>query len=307
MSAVVSVIVPVYNCEKHISRCIDSIINQTYSNLELIIIDDGSTDASGRICDAYASKDVRVKVHHTLNKGVSAARNTGLKMSTGEYVMFVDADDYISLGAISVALSHMYDDDSQVVAFGYNLVKNNKVKSITENKRVSASDWELFEQCIPSKYSIYIWNKLYKKDVIIKYFNEHFRNCEDFLFNSQFFGGYLKMSVISDPLYYCQVEGNLSRHYPADYLQRLSLISGKVCRNLNVSLTDLPYFCGFLQLKTLACIKSKTKDDRIAVLESSSEFRKVLTKHAKVKGFKNKLILLFSKLGLTTLALSLIH
>ena len=90
----ISVVVPVYNCEKYIENCISSVLNQTYTNLELILIDDGSTDKSGFICEEYSKKDTRVKVLHQLNSGASSARNKGIITATGEYIAFLDSDDY---------------------------------------------------------------------------------------------------------------------------------------------------------------------------------------------------------------------
>lgn len=91
----ISVIVPVYNVEEYLPTCIESILNQTYKDLEILLIDDGSTDNSGKICDKYAKEDGRCIVVHQPNKGVSEARNTGLKHATGEYISFIDGDDYI--------------------------------------------------------------------------------------------------------------------------------------------------------------------------------------------------------------------
>lgn len=121
----ISVIVPVYIAEKYISKCIESILNQTNSDLELILVDDGSPDNSGAICDEYATKDNRVKVFHQENGGVCAARNTGLEHATGEYVSFVDSDDYLESNALEilhndivahnadVACAQMAGDDNQ--------------------------------------------------------------------------------------------------------------------------------------------------------------------------------------------------
>lgn len=95
-NALVSVIVPVFKVERYIQRCLDSICNQTYRNLEIILIDDGSPDRSGEICDEYARKDKRIKVIHKQNAGVSAARNDGLDIATGDFITFVDSDDYIA-------------------------------------------------------------------------------------------------------------------------------------------------------------------------------------------------------------------
>ena len=96
MSGVISVIIPVYKAEEYLERCVDSVLAQTYSNLEIILVDDGSPDNSGQICDRYAEKDSRVKVIHKKNGGVSSARNAGLDVATGEFVAFVDSDDFIA-------------------------------------------------------------------------------------------------------------------------------------------------------------------------------------------------------------------
>ena len=92
----ISVIVPIYNVEQYLEQCLDSIISQTYSQLEIILVDDGSTDSSGQICDKYARKDERIVVIHKTNGGLSDARNAGISVATGEYISFIDSDDYIA-------------------------------------------------------------------------------------------------------------------------------------------------------------------------------------------------------------------
>ena len=91
----VSIIIPVYNVEKYLSKCLDSIINQSFKNFELLLIDDGSSDNSGKICDEYAMNDKRIKVIHKKNEGVSRARNIGIDLSKGRYIMFCDSDDFV--------------------------------------------------------------------------------------------------------------------------------------------------------------------------------------------------------------------
>lgn len=103
----ISVIVPVYNVELYLRKCLDSIVNQTYRDLEILVIDDGSTDGSGIICDEYGKKDSRIKVFHTENKGLSAARNLGIDKSTGEYIGFVDSDDWIEPNMYEKAISYI--------------------------------------------------------------------------------------------------------------------------------------------------------------------------------------------------------
>lgn len=103
--ALISVIVPVYNVEKYLPECVESIISQTYDNLEVILIDDGSTDRSGKICDEFAEKDSRIVVIHQKNSGVSAARNRGLDLCRGEYISFVDSDDYYCTDLMESAMN----------------------------------------------------------------------------------------------------------------------------------------------------------------------------------------------------------
>ena len=105
-NALISVIVPVYNVENYLSRCISSIIKQSYKNFELILVDDGSTDKSGAICDIFAEKDGRIKALHKINEGVSSARNYGIKQACGKYICFVDSDDYVYI--IWLGLKHIY-------------------------------------------------------------------------------------------------------------------------------------------------------------------------------------------------------
>ena len=111
----VSIIVPVYKAEKYIHQCIDSLLAQTYRNIEVILVDDGSPDHCGKICDEYAAKDSRVKVIHQQNGGVSAARNTGIAHSRGEWIAFVDADDSVTCAYIEP----LYANDSDWVISGY--------------------------------------------------------------------------------------------------------------------------------------------------------------------------------------------
>ena len=100
----VSVIVPVYNIEPYLRKCLDSVLGQTYRNLEILVIDDGSTDASGTICDEYKSSDSRIRVLHQINKGLSEARNSGIDIATGDYILFVDGDDWIESNTVECLL-----------------------------------------------------------------------------------------------------------------------------------------------------------------------------------------------------------
>ena len=120
----VSVIVPVYNVAPYLEQCLDSIVNQSYRNLEIILVDDGSTDKSGAICDRYAEQDSRIQVVHKENGGQSSARNVALDMMTGEWVLFVDSDDWIELNTLELLLEQK-DERADLVEFGVNLVYSN--------------------------------------------------------------------------------------------------------------------------------------------------------------------------------------
>lgn len=115
----ISIIVPVYNIERYISRCIDSIINQTYRDLQLILVDDGSTDSSGELCDIYASKDKRIKVIHKKNGGVSEARNVGLENAEGDFIGFVDGDDYIDVDMYETLYKAILQKRADIVSCGH--------------------------------------------------------------------------------------------------------------------------------------------------------------------------------------------
>lgn len=118
MGKLLSVIIPVYNVEPYIRECVDSIINQTYKNLEIVLVDDGSPDNCGAICDEYAAKDSRVKVIHQKNQRLGAARNNGRKIATGDYITFVDSDDWLHLETVKWCMDAIEEYELDVIYFG---------------------------------------------------------------------------------------------------------------------------------------------------------------------------------------------
>ncbi len=168
----ISVIVPVYNVEKYLERCIKSILMQTYRNFELILVDDGSPDNSGKICDEYAIKDNRVKVIHKENTGVSDSRNVGIIQSIGEYITFVDSDDYISENMLQKMYNDLNRNDADMVIIGRNIVNenNNSIMFQKNNKfKVLDSEQALKELMIEKDFNGVSWGKLYKKKLFDKY------------------------------------------------------------------------------------------------------------------------------------------
>lgn len=170
-STLISVIVPVYNVEKYLGKCVDSIINQTYKNLEIILVDDGSKDNSGTICDEYSKKDKRVKVIHKENGGAAAARNTGLDICKGEYISFVDSDDWIDESLYKDCISQM-DHDVDMILFGLKNVAedgmtNESIIRPAMNKiYISDSDCQKILDVARNSLLGYPWNKLWKRGII---------------------------------------------------------------------------------------------------------------------------------------------
>ena len=168
MGEKISVIVPIYNVEQYLRRCIDSIINQTYKNLEIILVDDGSPDNCGQICDDYAKKDTRIKVIHKKNGGLSDARNVGLEVCTGDYISFVDSDDWIELNTYEIMMKSMNEYNADMVVSNINYVYKDKVESkYSEDKIRCFNKEEAMKELIKDGLvQAVVWNKLYKRVVI---------------------------------------------------------------------------------------------------------------------------------------------
>lgn len=204
--AKVSVIMTVYNSEKYLEECILSALNQTYEDFELIIIDDGSSDGSGKICQDIAKKDSRLKYHYVENGGVSAARNYGMKLATGEYIRFMDADDTVCEDSLKYMVDGMESrDDVDVVIGAYDTNDEFVYKGDLEGYRSMKEFVEHFSKMIPSFYYGVTWNKLYKKSLIDKYnieFEVGVDWAEDFLFNIEYFKKSMGVYYISQYIYY---------------------------------------------------------------------------------------------------------
>ena len=161
----VTVIIPVYNVEKYLRKCLDSIINQTYKYLEIIIVDDGSKDTSSYICDEYAKKDSRIIVIHKKNGGLSSARNAGLDIASGDYVMFVDSDDFVEPDFCKRPLDLALAKETDIVSFGFHkITKEGDVATIKTTSPRYITPEEGIKELILVKDHIYnfAWNKLYK-------------------------------------------------------------------------------------------------------------------------------------------------
>lgn len=161
----VSIIVPVYNGEKYIKRCLQSLIDQTYENTEIIVIDDGSADASGTICDEYALRHQSFRVFHERNAGVSAARNKGMVHAEGAYITFVDADDYLDKNMISRLVTLLEETKSDIAGCGFYQYPDQPPKAVTQEKIEELTGDEFIEKGILAS-DTRCWSKLYTKEII---------------------------------------------------------------------------------------------------------------------------------------------
>ena len=241
----ISVIIPVYNVEEYLTMCLDSVINQTYRNLEIILVDDGSTDKSGTICDEYALKDERVVVIHQKNGGLSAARNSGLDMANGDYIGFVDSDDYIDLDMYDLLLNFAIENNLDVSMCGsYNVFPDNKVKKrITFfNPVVTESKEQIINEIFINKrggLSVSVCTKLYKRDVIISKRFTVGKLSEDVFFIFEWLANTKRFGRIADcKYYYVQRDGSIT-HLPFYRKGILDVIEGYE-RNYDIICKSFP-------------------------------------------------------------------
>lgn len=168
MEETISVIVPVYNVEAFLPKCLDSVTGQTYRNLEILLIDDGSTDSSGQICDQYARKDSRIRVIHQENQGLAAARNTGLDEAAGAYVAFVDSDDWIDRDMYEFLYRLMHEHGADLAICRLRRILSSSVVDGSTGELLVCDGLTAFEQMVRGIYplGIGVFNKLYKKDLV---------------------------------------------------------------------------------------------------------------------------------------------
>lgn len=213
----VSVIIPVYNAEKTVERCVRSVLEQDYSDLEIIAVDDGSTDDSGKLLDAISETDPRLIVLHVENGGVSRARNTGLRQASGKYVQFLDADDYITNEATKLLVRTMEENDTDlVIADFYRVVGDNIARkgSIRIDTLLTLQEFATIMMDSPSDfYYGVLWNKLYRNDIIRDnevFMDEDLNYCEDFIFNMEYLLHCRTIRPLLVPVYYyIKTEGSL--------------------------------------------------------------------------------------------------
>lgn len=201
----VSVIVAVYNIEEYLPRCVDSILAQTYGNLEIILVDDGSEDGSGSICDAYAAKDRRVRAIHKKNGGLSDARNAGMDAASGDYIGFVDGDDWIEPDMYRAMYCACEKEKAQVAACRYKQITKSGVIDGSAGNSVSLSRDEALEiyVCGDDRYLIYnsVWSKLFARDLVEDMRFPVGKNSEDIMFTTRAFCRMERLAYLDEAYY----------------------------------------------------------------------------------------------------------
>ncbi|EOU1888148.1 glycosyltransferase family 2 protein [Clostridium perfringens] len=301
-----SIIIPIYNCEKLVGRCIESVLKQTYKNLEILLIDDGSTDSSIKICRQYEHENNNIKLILKENGGVSSARNLGIKKARGEYIQFIDSDDYIDERMCEILVKNIEEKKSDLVICGYKDIYFNKINEVNLKESFTKKIYEL-ENSFCKIYEKFLFNspcnKLYKKSLIEEYFDENKSLGEDLLFNINYMKGINKITYINEAFYnYMHNNTNsLTRTYKTNMFEEivfnyksvndfyLNYISNKnyFIESNNIFIKN-SFYC---IKKIISCeeLNKEEKIDKIKKILLNSNFKNSI----KLNNIKNKEIYLF--------------
>lgn len=228
--SLVSIIIPVYNREKTLGRCVESVLNQTYQNLEIILVDDGSKDRSVEIAKKYAKEDRRIKVIAKKNGGVSSARNTGIDAAAGEYLQFLDSDDYIENNMVEDMVYQLQTERTQLAVCGFRelhssrpeIIRKPETKTVTLVKNMDSRVKGLIENCLLQSSC----NKLYVRSLIRERFTSNLHYGEDLLFCLAYLKGIEKIVFLDKAYYiYDQTGESLTSHYRKNEIEiRIELL-----------------------------------------------------------------------------------
>ena len=244
MSGLVSVIIPVYNVEKFLKRCLDSVCNQTYKNIEIIIVNDGSPDNSQMIIDEYAKKDTRIVPIIQENGGLSEARNSGMRVANGKYLLFVDSDDYIELNSIELLIDNVNKKKADIVIANKKTLNPNgefsygvdfQTKVLNENEMGTSK--LKFDYFLGRGYGVSACAKLYNHDFIknrkIKFEKNNEIFAEDMLFNLKCYTYSPRISLMNEKLYiYCTNEDSITMTYKPNIAKRMLALVENFYRHL---------------------------------------------------------------------------
>ena len=259
-NGLVTIVLPVYNVELYLDRCMKSIVNQTYTNLEILLIDDGSTDSSALICDEWTNKDSRIKVIHKQNEGLGLARNTGIDNATGEYICFFDSDDFIELNTIEKVYNKAAETNADIVTFGFNTVDSKgdiTKRTIPQSDKILYQGEEVLADFLPDliapnsetginkNFWMSAWASMYSmkliREVNWKFVSERLIISEDVYSLLELYSSVKRVAICKEAFYnYCENDTNsLTRKFRKDrYLQQKKFLLAclEICTDKQYSL-----------------------------------------------------------------------
>lgn len=276
----ISVIIPCYNVERYLDRCMESVVNQTYRNLEIILVDDGSPDRSGAMCDLWAEKDSRVKVIHKSNGGLGFARNSGMEIARGEYIAFIDSDDFIDTRMYEILMSKALENNADIVYCGHSKQLSNgnniSIRDFAEEREFDKSTFVELSQgffrptkLTPKMLTMSVWHAVYRRSIISEAFHSerevgsediHFQICA--MLNSG------KVIFIPDTLYtYCYNGESLSHEFNLkkyDRYKQLNRIINQTYHQYGIRSTGdyCVFIMAFAMIRRIALSKMPRKTKR---------------------------------------------
>ena len=279
-------IVPVYQVEKYIAQCIESVLNQTFKDFELILIDDGSKDKSGSICDLYAAKDDRILVIHTENRGAAAARNVGLDHASGRYITFIDGDDYLDEHMIARMYEEIEHSEYDMVVCDFlNLLPDEEDNFIVHLQEETVNGRNVLEHLKNERnYGLWtiVWNKIYKREVLEnlrfpdgKYFEDEFFSNQLYLFSNQ-------IHVIPDVLCYHRVlaSSTMNTQKIENYLDLLDALQERldIYFKYDYSEDEIYKVLIFLLEPFTKCVRAKFSGTNKKRVEQTRRFIKIVSR-----------------------------
>lgn len=300
-NALISIIVPIYNAEQYLDRCVESVVNQTYKNLEIILVDDGSIDASSQMCDNYAKKDSRIKVIHNENGGSAFARNAGIAIANGEYICFADSDDYLDNDMVEFLYNLLTENNADVARCGYYTNKNGvETTEFTDYSVKVINSLQAISDLATSGYGGTPWCKLYKAQVVKNHLYEKADGCsEDILHNFRVYKDCTRLVFCDDPKYHYVIrEGSVTNNTFGDGafdIIRAKNIILDYARERNEIMDDAVFgyvFSAYIVLS--GCIRSgKYEREKEQLIKSILQYKKTIYKSPLYsKKYKLKTILL---------------
>lgn len=310
MNYLVSIIVPIYNVEKYLHKCIDSILNQTLKNIEIILVNDGSTDNCGKIIDEYAKKDERIIVIHKENEGQSSARNKGLDIARGKYIGFVDSDDWLHHDMYENLYNAINESNADLCICGREAYSEDRILGYQiklENELIDLNEYDIRDYISSKlfyKHTVSSCNKIYKKEIIknnnIRFEDVSYVGSEDALFNYQYLLIAKKIKSI-DKIGYSQLSrnGSTATTYKSGYMLRTANMINVMDANSNIinckdknNYIDISLFALYFYQRCISQSKLHCKNEFKEVIYNelkSSVYNETFMKYIKVLALNNNI------------------